>query len=249
MTTQRDKLGTPPEGFRAATWNVFNGTPVDVLDPILTGLLDDGVNVLMMQECQGPDIRQWLMQRRMRFHRFPHGQCVVAWHPGAWQCLNFADVVLSATRYRRVGGQLAPGSESPVVILADRWGRSLTVTSYHTPAGVQLHPGGGVSPHVPLRTQNTEESMTTLRDLAAESVTTGFLAGGDDNFDERRGVWSQLLRKFTGLKVVQAPRATHGPRKRGSRLDDFRVKGLTVGDGSVRNGGGDHRIHVRSFSW
>jgi hypothetical protein len=45
---------------------------------------------------------------------------------------------------------------------------------------------------------------------------------------------------------VQAPTGTIGP---GRRIDDFRVRGLTPGEGYTGQGGGDHKFFVSSFAW
>ena len=233
-------LDKPTPKFKAATWNVFHGTSVDTLLPVLEQLLAEGVSVLLLQEAAGADIATMLRSKGLKFARLD--QCLVAWDP-IWACVNTADARLSETRYSRVGGALAPPNRSPLVVLSDPWGRTLTAVSYHMPAGVQR--GGKVNPKVPKRTRIIEESFGTMRDLAASAETRAILFGGDDNFDERRGRWDVLLRPFTRLKLVQAPRPTHGRR----RIDDFRVRHLKPGKGSTLAGGGDHRVHVREFSW
>lgn len=234
--------------FKAATWNVYHGTPRKEAEPILTGLLEDNVSIILGQEFSDPQLRDMLRDAGLRLSFHPR-QYLVAWNPDLWVGVAKEGVRLGSTAYYRKGGDNRQWSEAASAILCDRVGRSLDVLSYHTPAGVQR---GGPSAAVPRRVQALRESMATLGERAKAAQTRAVLYGGDDNVDEDYGAgWAFMLRAATGLRQVQAPASTHGSRKpgKGRQIDDFRVKGLKVGHGSVREGGGDHRIHVRTFRW
>jgi hypothetical protein len=174
---------------------------------------------------------------------FHPSQYLIAWDPDKWKEVRSDGIKLSHTRYFKPDGSEAQLSEAAVSILSDMQGRTLTVMSYHLPAGVQ------VENQPERRIQVTKESMQTMEDIGRNAETKGVLFGGDDNIDETKGhgPWGYMLRPQTGLKQTQAPRATHGKVR---AIDDFRTKRLQVHEpGQVRDGGGDHKVHIRKFSW
>jgi len=227
--------------FLAATWNVFHGTPITTLEPILKRLRKANVSLFLIQEGTNPELPAML--GRAGLEAVKQGQNVVAYDLNLWPSIAEKRVVLSDKTFQRANGEESPLVVSPSVILSDRQGRTLTALSYHLPPHVQV--GGDVNPGVPKRVEITEDAMATMRDLANAAKTRAILFGGDDNFDERLGVWDKLRMAFTGLRLVQAPNPTHGDRK----IDDFRVKGLEPGRGWTPDGGGDHKVHVRGFTW
>ena len=232
-----------PDRFKAATWNVYYDTPLERVDPILEGLLRARVSILLIQEGQQPGLPRLLRSHGLCAFRHQLGN-VVAWDPAVWPVSTGRRVRLARTTFyldpaaRR--GHIV--TNAPLVRLEDRAGRSLAALSYHLPSAVDR---GRPNPDLPLRVRTTRESMVTLRGLASRYPVCLF--GGDDNVDEGRGTgWAFMRRRATGLRQVQAPAATHAG---GRRIDDFRVKGLVPLGGTVRPGGGDHRIHVRAFRW
>lgn len=232
--------------FTAATWNVYHGTDLAVLNPILRRLRHDGVSIFLIQEGQRDGLPALLAKRGLV--PFRGGvECLVAYDPEVWELRRSRVVALSPTTYFRKGGKPVPLMTSPVVRLRHRKsGKVLKALSYHTPSAVQR--GGEENENAPARLAVTENAMRVLRRIASRSKVA-VLAGGDDNFDERLGFWRELTQGFTGLEVVQAPTGTHGSLRRGRRIDDFRTKGLRARSGYTIPGGGDHRVHVRRFDW
>jgi len=233
---------TPPADFTAATWNVYHGSPVASLRPVLRQLRSDGVSLLLMQEVSNPDVRAMLHDEDLHVAFAPR-QYVVAYDPGVWEREGNVEAVrLGSTRWFSTTG--APQwSEAVRVILRHKpSGLTLDALSYHTPAGVQR--GGPAIDSVPRRIAVLRESMATLTRLANEGRADAVLYGGDDNVDERHGSgWDFMLEPATGLRQVTAPEGTHGSRK----IDDFRVRGLTALAGRVVENVSDHDIHVRAF--
>jgi hypothetical protein len=237
-----------PDKFKAATWNVYHGTDPEELRPILRRLRNDGVTIFLMQEVSNPKVRTMLREEGLHFVFAPR-QYVVAYDPNVWVKVNHGGHVrLGETPYYRKGGNNEQYSDAVSVILCDREGRSLTALSYHTPAHVQV----AEKNRPPRRFIALKESMVTLKNLADLAETRAVLFGGDDNVDEARAfksVFKFMRDGATGLRQVEAPRPTHGHPRRGRRIDDFRVRNLSVGKGYVIDGGGDHRVHVREFGW
>lgn len=231
--------------FKAATWNVFHGTDVEDLEPILTRLIKQGVTVFLLQEAAGRDIAGMLRRAGLDYEAY--GQHLIAWDRYTWRAKSYDQLKLGETHYYRKDGKTPIWSEAVAVVLVHRQtGKVLDTMSYHTPAHVQVKPGRRPK----RRFRALVESMRTMRRRAAARVHA--LYGGDDNVDEFRafrGTWRFMLKVGTGLRQVRAPRPTHGHRRRGRKIDDFRVKGLAVGDGQVLEGGGDHRVHVREFGF
>lgn len=229
------------DSFLAATWNVFNQTPRGVLEPILGRLLDQGVSLFLMQEVKRSENRQMLEDHGLEVVFHPD-QYVIAYDPRDWVQVTSGGVRLAQSPYYPEGGHKPVYSEAALAILSDRAGRTLTAMSYHTPSAVQR------ATKPPNRILALRQSADTWKQLAAAAETRSVLFGGDDNVDERlaHGPWDFMLQAATGLKLIQAPRATHGDIR---RIDDFRIRGLRAGTGRVLSGGGDHRVHVREFAW
>lgn len=240
--------GSVADTFRAATWNVYHGTPLAELEPILHKLQAQDVSLFLLQEASRDGLQRMIRSAGLRCY-YVAPQYVIAWAPALWDAVDRDAVVLSGTDFVRVGGQVVTRTPAALVELRHVSGRHLTALTYHTPSGVQR--GGEPNTAVSNRLQVLRESATTMRELADERDTDAVLFGGDDNVDERKGTgWGFLRRRSTGLRQVQAPAATIGRREPGDRrIDDFRVRGLQPLDGYVRPGGGDHRVHVRRFAW
>lgn len=242
MTARRRKR----EGFTAATWNTFHGTPLGDLEKVLQRLLErDQVDVILLQEAQQTGLGTLMRGHDLGYFK-AQPETAVAWRKDRFTRLDVEDLALARTRFLMGGGyrHLIRGAS---VILGDPRGRTVEALSYHLPAGVQR--SGSPNEAARDRMAALRESMQILRKRAATSCTTAVLFGGDDNVDERHGRpggWDFMRRSATGLRLVQAPDATHAG---GRRIDDFRVEGLRVGVGRVRPGGGDHKVHVRRFIW
>lgn len=230
--------------FTACTWNVCRTTELPTLEPVLEMLLaKHSVSLFLLQEATQPGLVSML--RRHFLATFRYDQYVVAWDTEHWTRVNQAAVRLSQTPWFGHGGHVPRFSDSAAAILADRSGRTLTALSYHTPPHVQVAP----SKRPQRRVEALQESMASLQLLAARSNTDACLFGGDDNVDERRAFssfWDFMRERSTGLRQVRAPRPTHGSKR---KIDDFRVTGLTPRAGEVVPGGGDHRVHIRTFLW
>lgn len=230
-----------PATFLAATWNVYNGTTADELQPLLRERLRAGVTLFLLQELLRPDVRELFRSHGLKLHHTTP-QYGVAWSPHQWLAVRPGlDLTLSSTVWHTTRGHPMP-TNAAAQLLVDQAGRSLLAVSYHTPAHVQVR-------DQPVnRVTALRDAMATLGQLRREATTTACLFGGDDNVDERGafGPWDFMRAAATGLRLVQAPEATHGRQR---RIDDFRTTGLRVLDGSVHPGGGDHRVHVRRFGW
>ena len=231
--------------FRAVTWNVYYGTPVTELRPILRRLLADGVSVFLMQEMSNPDARRMLEQEGLDYHYVSY-QWVVAWDPDVWSARDTWGKRLSPTSFVREDGRGPIYVDSALAHLEDRAGRTLEVMSYHLPPNVQVtHPQ-------PERLQIHREAAASWRRLVGLSTADAMLYGGDDNVDENNGYlsgtsfWDYMRRSYTGLRQVVAPTGTIS---RYRRIDDFRTRGLLPGTGYTGNGGGDHKFFVSDFTW
>ncbi len=236
--------------FKAVTWNVYAGTPVRELRPILRNLREKKVSLYLMQEARDDkrEIDEWL--RAEGLETVNYKQYRLAWDPNVWVKVWAEGVRLSKTHFFAKDGDTPVHSEGARAILCDRWGRSLDTISYHTPAHVQ---GAEKKSDVPRRYLALVETMVELGDLADDSEARAVLYGGDDNWDEDTGFQTAdlptLLGRTTGLRQVQAGKPTHGSRE----IDDFRILrggGIRpVGESWVQGGGGDHKVHGREFQW
>lgn len=232
------ELSHAPRTFSAATWNVFHGTPVRELEPILDQLVEH-VGLFMFQECSQEGFTDMLEAAGLEYSH--QGQWCVAWWP-EWHHVASGHRVLSDVRYFTTEGH-PMRSEAQWAILADDAGRTVTALSYHLPSHVQ------VATPPARRMEALKGSMATLEQLGAQAKTTAVVFAGDDNVDETHQprLWDFMRFRATGLRLVMAPTPTHAG---GRRIDDFRVRGAVhVGKGSTRAGGGDHRVHVRGFHW
>lgn len=231
--------------FGAATWNVYRKTSTTILAPILDQLLAEGVTVFLMQEAGGGDIRRMLRSRGLVTFLHPT-QYRIAWHPARWVSRSSDAIRLAPAPFFGRGSSVPRWVDAARVILEERdTGRRVKTITYHTPPAVQRH--GEPNPGVPARVAATRAAMATLAREAKDPTVDAYLFGGDDNVDERRGHgWAFMLRAATGLRLVQAPEATH---RGGRKIDDFRVRRLKPLDGRVIAGGGDHAAHIRRFAW
>jgi hypothetical protein len=225
--------------FTAATWNVEYSSPVKTLRPILNHVLELNVSLLLVQEALQPEQRQMFLDAGLDYFWNPKSNLVV-WKPDTWVPIDHRGVFLSEASWLRKGGG-RNRSNAAVSILSDKAGRTLTTMSYHDPAHVQrAEPTQG-------RWDALVQGAKSKREVAKAAQTRACLFGGDDNVDEARGFgpWNFMLRG--PLTQIQAPRATHGAKR---KIDDFRISsGLRAGNGLVLPGGGDHRIHIRDFLW
>jgi hypothetical protein len=231
---------TVPDSFKAVTWNVYHGTPVSELEVILRQLIKDGVSLFLLQEVTRPDVVDML--RRNGLGVFRHGpEFVVAWKPVIWRKRKTRGVRLSQATFFRPATKKQIALEAAEAVLVDRAARKLTALSYHLPSDVQN--ANAPAPRMTVLRQ----AMKTMTIRARHALSRAVLYGGDDNVDEGHGYgkWHFMRQPVTGLRLTKAPRPTHGNR----RIDDFRSRGLIPGSGHVLDGGGDHKIHVRTFTW
>ena len=246
-TLSADPIRSPDttDGFKAVTWNVYYGTPVAELRPILARLLRDGVSIFLMQEMSNPDARRMLEEQGLAYHYVGY-QWVVAWNPEVWSGSGLRGVRLSDTSFTRYDGTGPVYVDSALATLENGVGRTVQVMSYHLPPNVQVR-----NPERN-RLRIDRQAAATWRRLVDTSTTDAVLFGGDDNVDEKHGYRADgpffdfLRRPATGLRQVQAPTGTIGP---GRRIDDFRVRGLAPGRAYTGDGGGDHKFFVSAFSW
>lgn len=236
--------------FKAVTWNVYHGTDAERLEKPLQRQLNRGVGLFLMNEAGDRGITQMLRERNLETYNYD--QWRIAWVPEWWVEIYSTAVLLSTTPFSAKGGR-DKMIHAARTILCDREGRSLDVVSYHTPAAVQR------KDPPERRYKGFVESMIKLGDMAEDSECRGWLAGGDDNWDEDSGRQSQHTRPIflgneTGLRQLQAGEPTFGKRE----IDDFRIKrggGIRPVPGAVwvERGGGDekpaHKIHGREFRW
>lgn len=239
------KLFDNKDYIKTATWNVFYDTKIAVLEPILEGLIKDDVVLLAMQEAYGKDIAQMLDKHGLGF--FQADDCAVVWSKKHFTAIVKDVIDLSKTNYYTEKGREV-NTTMPSVILCDMWGRTVLAGSYHTAPSVEAGPTKAPK----LRWKSIQEVAETWARVARDADTKAIWLAGDDNIDESRikgAVWAFWL-KSNGLTELQPPSPTHGHPTRGRKIDSMRVKGLKpVTKGSVRAGGGDHRIHVRLLRW
>ena len=233
------------DSFKAVTWNVYYGTPVATLRPILDSLVADGVSIFLMQEMSNPAARRMLEDEGLAYQYVGY-QWVVAWNPEVWTSTALGGLRLSTTPFTRLDGTGPVYADAATATLQDAAGRTLDVMSYHLPPNVQMpHPQ-------PSRLQIDRDAAAVWRTLVDASTADAMLFGGDDNVDESRGYrpddhfWDFLRRPATGLRLVQAPTGTISATR---RIDDFRIKGLRPEAGYTGDGGGDHQLFVDTFTW
>jgi len=234
-------------GFTAATWNVFNGSTPKNLEPSLKHLLHrKNVGLLFMQEMTNDDNLAMLADHDLGV-AFVRPQYVVAWKKDEWVPVQHTrKISLAETTFHRVGGAEASVDACLQRLRHRPSGKVLSAMSYHTPAHVQV-------------ANKPKNRIAALREVATRwkaiqknemKHVDAVLFAGDDNVDERlrHGPWGFMLKHATGLRQVQAPKATHG---KVIKIDDFRERGLTVGSGWVMNvpEPDDHRVHGHHFGW
>lgn len=234
------------DSFKAVTWNVYYGTPVTTLRPILDELVKDGVSVFLMQEMSNPAARRMLEDVGLAYHYVSY-QWVIAWNPELWTATDQTGLRLSPTSFTRLDGTGPVYADSALATLQDVSGRTLDVMSYHLPPNVQQpHPERA-------RLRIDRQAAASWRTLVDASTADAMLFGGDDNVDETRGYradtdfWNFLRKPATGLRLVHAPTGTIGATPR--RIDDFRIRGLHPSEGRTGAGGGDHKYFVSTFTW
>lgn len=235
------KTGSP---FKAVTWNVYYGSTVKVLEPVLKRLLKAGVSMFLMQEAGGDDITNMLERNGLKTYVF--GQYRLAWDPKVWEAERtwyheLSDVVTHTTK----GDAQVPLGAAIGRFKQVATGAKLKALSYHLPPHTQNPEWNKKTPN---RWTALHEGVLELVNVAWRSRTKHMLFGGDDNVDEaegnKNGRWDFML-NTAPLNLVRAPKPTHGNR----RIDDFRVTGLKSGKGRVFKGGGDHGAYVREFDF
>lgn len=229
--------------FEAVVWNVYAGTEVDVLEPILRRLLHDGISMFLMNEAGGDDITKMLKRNGLK--TIVYSQWRIAYAPQIWELLG--------KRARQTSTEVVVSKKHGPVknfFMVGRFrhipsGRKVKVVSYHTPSHVQQPEWNR---HAPNRWRVLKDAMALLRHMASQALVRHLLAGGDDNVDEEHGSkrhWRFMLKPGTGLRQIRSPRPTHGGDR---RIDDFRIKGLEpIGHGYVGDGGGDHKFFAMKF--
>ena len=237
--------------FKAAVWNVYHGTPTDDLAAPLLRQMRKGVGLFFMSEAGGRDITAMLHHHQLQ--TYVYDQYRLAWDPGEWLSVIDFDLRLSPTAYYAKGEREPQYADAVRVILSDYEGRTLDAISYHSPAHIQ-------NDNPPERRyQAFVESMRSLGRLAEHSECRGWLAAGDDNWDEDTGKQTVhtkplFLGEAIGLRQLQAGAPTFGRRE----IDDFRIKrggGIKPVSGVVwvdEGGGAEkpaHKIHGREFRW
>ena len=233
-------MGDGTRTFSSVVWNVYSGTPVRELEPVLRRLIREGVSMFLMNEAGGADITELLWKKGLE--TVVYKQWRIAFDPETWELLSHrAKKTSNAVVYSKRNGPV----ENFFVIARFRHkptGKKMKAISYHTPSHVQRPEWNREAPN---RWQVLNDAMALLKFMASRRMSRYVLAGGDDNVDERHGSarrWRFMLRN--GLRQIQAPRPTKGQRK----IDDFRIKGLEpVGNGYVGDGGGDHKFFVMRF--
>ena len=240
--------------FAAVVWNIYHGTePQDLLPHARREHELRGVSLFLLNEAQKrPGLKEML--RSLGLRSFFHGQHCLVWDPKVLCDVRLWGERLTETPFFTPSGH-EMHSDAAQGIFCDMEGRTLFVSTYHTPSAVQ-------SQRNERRIQVTLESFVHLAEQADDSLCDGVLFGGDDNVDEHKG-WSLpkekeiLLGAATGLRQLRAPGPTYGNRK----IDDFRIIRPRDGGGIravkdkawVAHGGQAenpaHRIHGREFRW
>lgn len=249
---------TIPTTFPVVTLNVFSGTPVKTLEPVLKKQRDQhNPWAWLMQEAQGRDITT--MMNDLGYATVSDGQFRLAWLPLnphtriGFQMLWWDRVHLSDTPYFAKGDRDPIYSDGLHFVMADGYGRTVEGVNFHTPPFVQQPDSASTL----RRRKIAFESFATMGQIEDDSVATGFLAGGDMNIDPDTGrgagddTWDPIKVAATGLRIVQAPAPTHDKRS----IDNF----LTVPKGALRPtkqawvfdvpDPGDHNGHGRIFRW
>jgi len=241
------QLGSAPDEFTAATWNVYHGSSRADLDPIRAELEDRGASLLLLSELSQPWAVDWLQAHGWRAWRYGR-QYTIAWRAPQWRRVNTGGVRLSPTGYWSPHGDQY--SAAAWAILSDCAGRTITSLAYHLPSGVQVREDRRPE----RRYAAARESVETMQALASRAQTRACLFGGDDNVDELHGIgsgddtwapWHQ-----GPLRWVRAPRPTFGHRL----IDDLAQTGLhPQGTGWTIPGTTaekpSHRAYGRRFTW
>lgn len=242
--------------FKAVTWNVYAGSKPDALEPHLIREMNIGVSLFFMQEAGARGITPML--ERHGLETYVHGQWRLAWDPEVWpRLLESGHARLSDAEFFSPHRKTWGPTECAMVTLEHRSGKTLEALSYHTPSHVQVRGSDGKLTN---RQKVTWQAHVRIGEIAKASKADGFLAAGDDNFDEDSGwlkpmalVREILLGRKTGLLQLQAGQPTFGKRE----IDDFRIlRGgnlRPIGDPWVHEGGGEekpnHEQHGRKFGW
>lgn len=221
--------------FRAATYNVYYKVkPADVVAH-MERLKARGVSIVLLQEVNSTKV-QVISRAGWKVIKTPKASNAIAWLPDVWGQVEKVKVrhVRLAQPYQRGPGDTVH-TESPMIHLRHKpSGRTLWALSYHLPSRVQRKNPGAI------RREVHRQAILKMDALAKSTITSLF--GGDDNV-HGRPAW---LAKMKNLVEIVAPAWTHG----GSRkIDDFRIKGLTVGPGEVLASKSDHRSHIREFTF
>lgn len=248
--------------FRTACWNVYNGTQLERLEPVLRDSLDWGVSLWFVNEARA---RFTPLFKAHGLQTVVHDQFRLAWDPQRWQLCREWHARLSDAYFKK-DGKVPLHCEGQAAILFDtETDRTLEAWSYHTPAHVQKRQN---APGYPMRRYEAFiDTLTTLAERADDSPANGWMAAGDDNWDEDGpkddggGIQTDeresiMLGRATGLRQIQAGVPTFGTRE----IDDYRILRVKQGGGvkptgtlRVRPGGGaekpQHQIHEREWVW
>jgi hypothetical protein len=240
--------------FKAVTWNIFVGTAVAELDPIMKRQLKLGVSVLGMQEAGGKDIDDLCKRNGLRTFLYrpsseQTNQWRIAWDPEVWVKVDVGGEQMSETHWFQKQHTVPIYSYMATAILCDKRGKSLYFGSYHWPAHIQP------TDRKPARYDAAVETAKKMGKLAAASECAATLFVGDSNWDTDTGPQTADTIPYfkglqTGLREIKAPAATHGKRQ----IDNmYTIRGGAirhVKDGAwVAPGGGDHKVHGREFEW
>jgi hypothetical protein len=234
MVRRLKKTSADYDEFTTGLWNVLHEVPVAKQEDLLKKEKTKGVSLILMNEARDTE---WVaLLKEYGYFTFNHGQYRLAWNED-WFAVNLGHRRLSDQEYFTEAGK-KQYNESAWGIFSDTFGRTLEVVSYHTAAYVQRPTGPE------RRRTSTLESFQTLGVMAENSVATGFLAGGDDNVDNRKGfgvdtdLWAPMMEASTGLREINAKTPTHGPEGPGGRnIDSYNVV-------PVKNGGGFRPVGI-----
>lgn len=244
--------------FRTATWNMYNFTPVEQSEPVLASAVEWGVQLFLVVEAIGSPRDRLFKSFGLEVAH--HAQHLIAWDPKRFRLLKQWHANLSETSFFEKNGDVPLFSKGQAVLLEDlETGLTLEAWTYHPPAHTQRNQD---EPGYPIRRYKALiETMVFLADRAENTEADGFVAAGDDNWDEdpdggfqTADVNAVLLGEETGLKQIQADLPTFGKRE----IDDYRVRFVKLGGSvkptglvRVRPGGGAekpaHQIHEREW--
>lgn len=232
--------------IRVATWNV-GGLDLNTIARTLTDTPD--IDVLGLQEAAGRVYGEML--RDLGFRTSTTGWLRTAWDPD-WVHVRSYDTRLSPTPWTSGDGKRVLYADANTTILCDRHGRSLTGLSFKLPPHIQ--PADRVQRRVSIATQ----ALSGLDDVAADTLTTGFVAFSDDNYDLDTGTDVPDLEPLIGsspvLRLLRPPAPTLGDRD----VDVIRVTRRSVGGRLVPTGNpwvtgatgpNTHRLHGRELRW